>query len=71
MYLASELRNKKNIVDEKKIKLKDNDTKSEIKVNLPDEEALKALMGARSGFCITRKVLLKPLLRQVTTRRLI
>lgn len=40
-------------------------------MNLPEDEALKALIGARSGFCRTRNVLLRPLLRHVTTSLLI
>ena len=39
--------------------------------NLPDEDALRDLIGARSGFCITRNVRLRPLLTQVTTSLLI
>lgn len=46
---------------------KNKDENQWLKVNLPDEEALKALIGARSGFCKTRNVLLRPLLTQVTT----
>lgn len=40
-------------------------------IHLPDEDVRKALIGARSGFCITRNILLRPLRRQVTTSLLI
>lgn len=40
-------------------------------IHLPDEDALKALIGARSGFCKTRNILFKPVRMQVTTNLLI
>lgn len=39
--------------------------------NLPEDETFRALMGARSGFCKTRKPLLTPLLRHVMASLLI
>jgi hypothetical protein len=45
--------------------------RSKHETNLPDEEALNALIGARSGFWSTRNGRFSPLLRHVITSLLL